>query len=164
MKLKTTILLSFLLFPVLSYGEDVHSTHTPTKGVEALSPGLRNLLSEEMIAVQSGMQSIIPEYVSGNWEAVEKTAKKIKDSYILKQRLTKTQKEELHTLPHGFIEQDKKFHYLAGMLENAAKHRKSELMNFYFSMMNESCVDCHSSYATSRFPSLKLMDKLEHAH
>ncbi|KAF3977135.1 MAG: hypothetical protein HFP77_09055 [Methylococcales symbiont of Iophon sp. n. MRB-2018] len=30
--------------------------------------------------------------------------------------------------------------YLAGMLAYAAKNKKPELVNFYFSEMNESCI------------------------
>ena len=60
-------------------------------GVEALSRGLRDLLSQEMIALQNGMMSIIPAYNSGNWEEIETTDSKIKSSYILKQSLTESQ-------------------------------------------------------------------------
>jgi len=84
----------------------------------------------------------------------------------LKQNLTENQIKELHTvLPHGFIERDQRFHYLAGMLEHAAKSEKSELINFYFSEMNESCVSCHTAFATHRFPTLLPKDKKEeHTH
>ena len=165
MKFKVTILVSILLSPVPGYGGDEHNIHLTTNGIEALSPELRSLLSEEMVALQSGMQSIIPAYVSGNWEGVEKIAGQVKNSYILQQSLTKTQIHEMHTLlPQGFIEKDKRFHYLAGMLEHAAKNKKPELINFYFSEMSESCVSCHSSYATHRFPALKPIVESEHAH
>jgi len=56
-------------------------------------------------------------------------------------------------LPPEFIEKDQKFHYPAGMLEYAAKNKKSELINF-FSEMNESCVSCHTLFATHKFPAL----------
>ena len=110
-----------------------------------MSSELRDLISQEMLALEKGMMSIIPAYNSGKWADIETTGGKIKDSYILKQNLTEKQVKELHSvLPQAFIEKDQRFHYLSGMLEHAAKNKKEELINFYFSEMNESCLDCHS--------------------
>jgi len=157
MKIIIYIAISVLLLPTMSYGEDKlnHEGNEDTVGVEALSHDLRALLSQEMQALQSGMMSIIPAYISGNWGKIEAIAGKMKNSYILKQSLTESQVQELHSvLPHAFIEKDQRFHYLAGMLEHAAKNRKPELINFYFSKMNESCVSCHTIFATHKFPAL----------
>jgi len=157
--MKTIIYIAILviLLPTMSSGGDKlsHERSEKTVGVEALSHDLRALLSQEMQALQGGMMSIIPAYISGNWGKIEATAGKMKNSYILKQSLTESQAKELHSvLPHTFIEKDQRFHYLAGMLEHAAKNRKPELINFYFSKMNESCVSCHTIFATHRFPAL----------
>ena len=146
-----------ILIPAMSYGGDQHPDHENENagGVEALSDGLRDLLSREMYALQSGMKAIIPAYNSGDWDEIETIARKMKDSYILKQSLTESQVTELHSLlPPAFIKEDQKFHYLAGMLEHVAKNKKVELINFYFSEMNESCVNCHALYATHKFPAL----------
>jgi hypothetical protein len=168
MKLFDRIALLLILLPAMSYGEDklTHDKHAEVSGVEAMSHDLRVLLTKEMQALQSGMMSIIPAYSSGNWHEIETTAEKMKSSYILKQSLTETQAVELHSvLPPDFMEKDQRFHYLAGMLEHAAKNRKPELINFYFSEMNESCVECHATYATHRFPALVPSDEREeHAH
>ncbi len=159
------------VFLTTSYAEDKnkHEEHTEQhqlpSGVEALSHDLRDLLSQEMQAIQDGMMSIIPAYISGNWSDIESIAGKIKNSYILKQKLTEDQLKELNSvLPTEFIEKDQYFHYLAGMLEHAAKNKKPELINFYFSEMNESCVSCHTAFATHKFPALKTKKKSEHAH
>ena len=168
MKIIIRIVLLAILIPTMAFGEDKHNHEGTenTEGVEALSDELRDLLSEEMIALESGMMSIIPAYNSGNWGEVETTAGKIKRSYILKQSLTESQVKELHSvLPHAFIEKDQRFHYLAGMLEHVAKNKNSELINFYFSEMNESCVGCHTKFATHRFPALLVKEKKgEHQH
>ena len=162
------ILLLAILLPATSVAEDDHSHQDQTKafGVEALSHKLRHLLIQEMQALQTGMVSIIPAYISGNWEEIESIAKKMKNSYILKQNLTDHQMHELHTvLPPLFIEKDQRFHYLAGMLEHAAQNKKPELVNFYFSELNESCLDCHSKFATHKFPVLiKKYKKESHNH
>ena len=168
MKIIIRIALLAVLISTMSYGEDKHN-HEGNEiavGVEALSRDLRDLLSQEMQALEKGMISIIPAYNSGNWGDIETTAGKIKNSYILKQNLTEKQVKELHSvLPHAFIEKDQRFHYLAGMLEHAAKNKKEELINFYFSKMNESCLGCHSVFATHKFPALSSKEKeAEHTH
>ena len=136
MKTIINLILIAVLIPSITYAEDEHhrEMNKASEGVEALSHGLRDLLSQEMQALQQGMMSIIPAYISGKWAEIEHTAGKMKNSYILKQSLSKQQKAELHSiLPKGFIEKDQRFHYLAGMLEHAAKNKKPELINFYFS-------------------------------
>jgi hypothetical protein len=50
------------------------------------------------------------------------------------------------------------------MLQHAAKHKKPELINFYFSEMNESCVGCHTAFATHKFPNLKSPKKGAHKY
>lgn len=167
--MKPLIYIALLIFlaPTLSYAEDKaqHKEHGEASGVEALSPELRDLLSQEMQALQDGMMSIIPAYISGNWREIESTAGKMKNSYILKQSLTEAQVKELHSLlPHAFVVQDQRFHYLAGMLEHAAKNNKAELINFYFSEMNEACVSCHTNYAKHKFPALSEKKDGEHTH
>jgi hypothetical protein len=162
------IALSVILIPAISHGGDQphHDGNQNIMGVEALSDGLRELLSREMYALQGGMKSIIPAYNSGDWGEIEIIARKMKDSYILKQSLTESQVSELHSLlPPAFIKEDQRFHYLAGMLEHVAKNKKVELINFYFSEMNESCVNCHTLYATHKFPALSPGGKEgEHEH
>ena len=159
MNVKIIILIALLaiLIPTMSYGGDKHNPegNVNAEGVEALSSDLRDLLSREMQALQNGMMSIIPAYISGNWGEIETTAGKMKSSYILKQNLTESQVKELHSiLPYAFVEKDQRFNYLAGMLEHVTKNKKAELINFYFSEMNESCVSCHTIFATHKFPAL----------
>jgi len=158
-----------ILLPTMSYGEGKHEEHKKEhqqfSGVEELSHDLRDLLSQEMKALQGGMMSIIPAYISGNWDEIEIIAGKIKNSYILKQKLTEDQMKELKlVLPPEFIKKDQNFHYLAGMLEHAANNKKPELINFYFSEMNESCVSCHTIFAIHKFPALAPKEKGEHTH
>ena len=173
--------ITFLLVmgtPSVGYGKEPVHQHTPhqkpkntesrpdSSPVESLSPELRGLLSKEMRAIQQGMVEIIPAYASGNWGKIARIAHKIKNSYILKQNLTMEQKHELHTsLPESFVKEDQRFHYLAGMLEHVASNTNAELVGFYFSKMNESCVSCHSQYATHKFPAFVVVDEMQtHSH
>lgn len=166
----TVAFVAALSLPQFSFGEH-HEEHEPGahheehqsaerhgmqhKSVENLSPALRALLAKEMQALQRGMLAAIPAFVSGNLAEVEEIGRSMKNSYILKQSLTREQMHELHSkLPAGFIKMDQEFHYFAGMLAHAANRRKLELVNFYFSKLTESCVSCHSEYATHKFPGL----------
>ncbi len=125
-------------------------------GIESLSPALRQLLNKEMIAIQEGMMTIIPAYAAGDTAQIARTAKAIKNSYVLKQQLSDEQKHELHSkLPASFIQRDEKFHYYAGMLEHVAEKNKHELIGFYFSKLAESCADCHRAYAKHKFPNFE---------
>ena len=170
MKYFTHFTLLTILLPTMSFGGDElkheeHKEYENISGVERLSHDLRNLLSKEMQALESGMMSIIPAYISGNWGDIETTAGKMKSSYILKQSLTENQVKELHSvLPDEFIKKDQRFHYLAGMLEHAAKNEKPELVNFYFSEMNESCAGCHAVFATHKFPAFAPTKNGGHSH
>ncbi len=166
MKYFARTLLLFFLMPTINYAEEEsHHEHASASAVEQLSPALRSLLSQEMLAIQSGMMSIIPAYAAGDWHSIEETANRIEKSYILDQKLTKQQIKELETgLPPEFIKLDERFHYLAGMLAHAAQSGKPELINFYFSEMNASCAACHAEFATHKFPALKPSKKAAHSH
>jgi hypothetical protein len=165
-------ILSFLVFLLLfnspiSYAEEKHTKMKTDdlSNIESLSPELRELLKKEMNALQKGIISIIPAYISGDWKEIEDISLKMKNSYILKQNITEKQMKELHSsLPNEFIKKDKEFHYLAGMLNHAAKNKKIELISFYFAKLGESCVSCHSQYATHRFPKFALKQEESKAH
>ena len=142
----------------------VPSATLADSSVAGLSTEVRTLLKKEMIALEKGMKRIIPAVISLYMHDIEKIAKQMKDSYILKQAMSKHQMHELHQkLPHGFLEKDGEFHRLAGMLEHVAKAKNTELVGFYYSKLVESCVSCHSDYATHRFPQLD-SHKAESSH
>jgi len=126
------------------------------KSVENLSPDVRELLSEEMLAIQDGMMSVITAYASGDYAQIAAIAQSIKDSYILQQKLSQHQMHELHSnLPESFIQLDKQFHDYAGLLADAANGRDRELVGFYFLKLIESCSGCHSQFAQHRFPAFR---------
>lgn len=136
------------------HGNKHRADHGPKrKSVENLSPALRALLKQEMQALQTGMVSAVPALVSGNLAEVAEIARKMEKSYILRQSITREQMHELHSsLPAPFLKQDAAFHYYAGMLAHVADRKKLELVNFYFSKLTESCVNCHSEHAMHKFP------------
>jgi hypothetical protein len=149
----TVAIVAGLSVPALSIADHKEHHDGKHKSAENLSPDLRALLQKEMKALQSGMISVVPAYISGNLTEVEEIATGMKNSFILKQAITKEQMQELHTsLPAAFVKMDMEFHYFAGMLAHAANRKKLELVNFYLSKLTESCVGCHSEYATHKFP------------
>lgn len=133
--------------------------------IESLSPQLRVLLKQEMLAIQEGMENIVPAFASGNLQEVSNIAGKIDRSFILKQQLTPAQKHELHEkLPKGFIQKDQQFHKYAGMLEHVSKEHHTELVGFYYSKLLESCIACHSEHASHRFPLFNRVPAKEDHH
>jgi hypothetical protein len=127
-----------------------------------LSEPVRNLLRQEMQQVRVAMQSLVSALATADWKNIEKLGKGIQNSFILKQKITKEQMHELHSaLPAEFKKLDKKFHYYAGMLAHVAKEKDTDLTQFYFSKMTESCMACHSQFATQRFPGYLEKNKLE---
>jgi len=123
------------------------------KGVEALTPELRDLLKKEMRAIEAAMKTMVSVYAAGDYTTIEQMASKIENSFILKQNLTQQQMHQLHTLlPDDFLQQDQRFHYYAGMLQHVAANKKSELVAFYYGKLIESCGNCHQVHAKHQFP------------
>jgi len=157
MKKYHKIVLLIIFIPSLCIG--LEKEHLPVgsnhSGIVDLSPKLRNLFTQEMRQLQKGMADILPLYISGKWAEIVPIAKAMEDSYVLKNNLSKQQMHELHSkLPNEFIELDQEFHYLSGMLGHAAKMKKPELIGFYFAKLSETCLSCHSKFATHKFPAL----------
>ncbi len=121
--------------------------------VETLSPELRELLQQEMLEIQKGMQNIIPALASGNYKEVTTVANKINKSFILKQKITKQQKHELKDkLPNAFILKDEEFHKIAGLLSTASRKHNEKLTILYYSKLLMACSQCHSQHAIKQFP------------
>ena len=162
----TMIVVSMLLFfPRATMAEDEeHSAERQADNEIHLTSDLHRLLGEEMVAIENGMKDLVPAISSGKWEDVDSIAQKIRDSFIMKRKLTTAQKDELHrVLPSHFIEMDQDFHNSAGMLAHAAEMRNADVVNFYFFKLNNACVACHAKYATERFPGL-VKDKEGDSH
>ena len=150
----TVCLILAFLAPLPGYAEHPVRSPLPTDQLH-LSPELAQLIKQEMNAIQKGMQSLLPAIASGYWEEVANIGEKIQRSYIMKQKLTPTQVEELHhVLPPAFQELDQSFHHSAGMLAHAAKMKNPDVVTFYFYKLIDTCVACHTKFAANRFPGL----------
>ena len=144
--MKKLLMLALLLVTSLSAQES-------KKGAEALSPEVRSLLTQEMLHIEKGMQSIFSNIVKGEYGNISKTAIDIENSFIFKRKLTNVQRAELkEKIPKSFIDADRGFHQLAGKLANAAEFEEKENVQKYFFEMTQTCVKCHATYAKHRFP------------
>lgn len=118
-----------------------------------LSPKLRAALVAEMAGLKEGSAELAATLATGDWARASQRALKMRDSYILKQKLTRAELAELeHALPREFAEMDARFHRHAEALAHAAERRDAELSAFYFFRMLDGCMSCHTRYATHVLP------------
>ncbi len=137
----------------------------PAGPIQQLSPELRGLFRDEMVALQGAMLELVPAIVSGDAESTARLAERMRAGYVLTQKLTDAQREELERmLPAAFLERDGEFHELAAGLADAARERRTPLVPFYFYKLTESCVGCHARYAAHRFPSYAKPPEAKPAH
>jgi hypothetical protein len=130
--------------------ENIHQQNTQNLN---LPMDIKQLLKKEMLAVEKGMQKLISTIAAGDWQQTAVIGKQIQASYLMKQELTDEQMKHLHhILPKQFVKLDHSFHHYAGMLAHAAEVKNADLVSFYFYKMNDSCIQCHSSYAQTKFP------------
>lgn len=145
----TCLIVTMLMLPP-TFGAEVHASD---KGDLKLSQPLLELLREEMREVAVGVQGTAPAIATANWEFVESTSAKIRASYIMEKKLTASQSAELDkALPDEFKRMDAEFHSRAEKLGAAAASKDAELAIHHYSHMLESCTECHSRFAPSRFP------------
>lgn len=131
-----------------------------------LSPKLRSALVAEMTGLKTGVAELTGVLATGDWARARQRALAIRDSYILKQRLSRAELTDLeHALPPDFQELDARFHRHAEALAHAAERHDGELAGFYLGRMIEGCIGCHARYATHTLPGFKAgMPAAGHAH
>jgi len=130
-----------------------------------LTPRLQQLLTDEMRAVKQAMGHIMNGLITGDHALVGSMAQQIRDSFILKKELTEDDKEDLMAaVSPGFVKLDGSFHKMAGMLAKVATEKHSDLQTYYFGRMVEACQECHSQYATNKFPAFGGQQTSGHGH
>ena len=137
----------------------------PAGPMQQLSAELRGLFRDEMVALQGAMLELVPAIVSGDAEATARLAERMRAGYVLAQKLTDAQREELERmLPAAFLERAGEFHEFAGGLADAAREHRAPLVPIYFYKLTESCVGCHAHYAAHRFPGYAQPPEAKPAH
>lgn len=121
-----------------------------------LSPKLRAALVAEMAGLKTGVAALSGSLATGDWSHAHEQALRIRDSYILKQKLSRAELAELeHALPADFQDMDARLHRHAEALAHAAEQKDAELAGFYYGRMIEGCISCHARYATHSLPGFK---------
>lgn len=162
-KLLATIIVigSLTVVPVHTYAAE---TPIPQQSIK-LSPDVLNLLRAEMREIAGGVQGIALALATADWKSIEETSTKIRASYIMEKKLTTAQSKELEkALPEQFKQLDAEFHQRAERLGAAATAHDAELVVFHYSRLIESCVRCHSLFASKRFPGFASPATQSHHH
>lgn len=130
----------------------------PTRAAEVglLAPKLQDLLRQEMQAVLIATDEIINASIEGDYAKLADRAQQIHDSFILQQAMTQEDRRTLlYVLPADFIELDEGFHALTAKLATAARARDQQLVGRYVGDLVAACGNCHSRFATARFPAFE---------
>jgi cytochrome c' len=123
---------------------------------ELLAPKLQGLLRQEMQAVLIATDEIVNASIEGDYAKLADRAQQIHDSFILEQAMTEEDRRTLlHVLPADFIELDEGFHALTAKLAAAARARDQQLVGRYVGDLVAACGNCHSRFATARFPAFE---------
>jgi hypothetical protein len=130
-----------------------------------LSADLLALLRTEMRDIAAGVGGIALSIANADWQSIQDTGARIRDSYIMKRQLTDQQAQALkQALPAHFRHLDRVFHQRAESLRVAAASKDPALVAFRYSRLLESCAACHASYAKSRFPGFASPAEQHHHH
>ena len=157
----------FTLFLSLAVASTAIRAESPEHTGETLSlpPELMALLQAEMREITTGVQKVPVAIAQADWEVLHQTGESIRSSYIMARALTKEQIEILESsLPDRFKQLDSEFHARAGSLAQAAQARDFELASYHYSRLIESCANCHSLYAKTRFPGFAPVEEHGHQH
>ena len=157
----------FALFLTLAIASTAIPAEAPEHTAETLSlpPELIALLQAEMREITIGVQKVPVAIAQADWEVLHQTGESIRSSYIMAKALTKEQIEILESsLPERFKQLDSEFHARAGSLAQAAQARDFELASYHYSRLIESCANCHSLYAKTRFPGFAPVEEHGHQH
>lgn len=130
-----------------------------------LSPGVKTLLTAEMVEIAKGVQGLTLAIASADWTAIQATSAHIRASYIMEKQLTAAQAEELErVLPERFKELDAEFHQRAQRLGAAAAAHDADLVVYHYARLIESCTACHATYAGALFPGFSAPAASPHTH
>jgi hypothetical protein len=144
---------------------DTGAAEQSAHGELALSADLLALLRSEMGEIAAEVGGIALSIANADWQSIQDTGARIRDSYIMKKQLTDQQAQALkQALPAHFRRLDRDFHQRAESLRVAAASKDPALVAFRYSRLLESCAACHASYAKSRFPGFVSSSERDHHH
>jgi len=120
----------------------------PEAVAERLPPKLRKFLKKEMHLLAEAGRTMEAALAEGDSKTVEDLAKRMHESFIMKQELTTMDLRELKVIVgEDFVTRDKAFHGMAAELSLAAKAGDVVLQQEIFGNMIRVCAACHVAYA-----------------
>ena len=152
--MKNKSLNAIILISLITASSGLDAAENPAQSHDfKLTPELRELLQAEMREIAGGIQGVALALATADWESIKNTGEMIRSSYIMESQLTPAQAKELaQVLPDRFKQLDADFHHRAERLAKAATAHDAEAVAFHYSRMLESCTQCHSAFASERFP------------
>lgn len=88
-----------------------------------MSPDLQQLFQAEMRELLLGTQHIAGALPVANWDGIADSALAMRNSYVLEQKLTTAQRQDLEQLPEQFKAFDEAFHHRAEKLRTRPRPR-----------------------------------------
>ncbi len=152
--MKNKTLNVIILTSLIAASCDLGAAEKPAQNHDlTLTPELRELLRAEMREIATGIQGVALALATADWKSIQETGTMIRASYIMESQLTEAQAKELgQVLPARFKQIDEDLHHRAEKMAAAAAAHDAEAAAFHYSRMLESCSQCHSEFATERFP------------
>ncbi len=155
-----TVLILLLITGCVKNKEEKDSVDVVNKSKTTIAEELKlpakykELLTAEMMKIQSAMQTLLPLLTAGNSDAAD-LSMQIHNSFILKQSLTKEElKELISLLPKDFVKLDRTFHADAKALADAVNQSDFNTAGRIYGKMISGCINCHSRYASKKFSGL----------
>jgi len=126
----------------------LESSSEPKAIAESLPPKLRKFLKKEMHLLAEAGRTMEAALAEGDSKTVKGLAKRMHESFIMKQELTTMDLRELKAIVgEDFVTRDKAFHAMADELSKAAKAGDAAKQQMLFGKMVRACASCHAAYA-----------------
>lgn len=147
-QLAATLLLAFSTSLVVANPPAIVPTDEPVAIAESLTPKLRKFLKKEMHLLAEAGRTMEAALGEGDSKTVANLAKRMHESFIMKQELTTMDLRELKAIAgEDFVIRDKAFHAMADELSQAAGTGDHALQQMLFDKMVRACASCHAAYA-----------------
>jgi cytochrome c556 len=146
---------ALLLLPATSVVGAPAAEHAAAEPALSMSADLRDLIRTEMRELLNGAQSIAVALPAADWKGIATTSARMRDSYVLEQKLTDAQREEVERLPDRFKALDEGFHQRADNLARSATAEDAKAVAHEFGRLLEACTTCHAAFARAIFPGFR---------
>ncbi len=115
---------------------------------------VKAVLIHEMKTISTLMGDLLQYIVQGDSAKASATAIEIRNTNLKQEFDSKEIKKILAILPKGFIKMDRKFHMTANDVAKAVDTNDFKTAINLYSEMTQSCLNCHTAYASERFKNL----------